>query len=242
MRAAIFETIIEKIIPLGDELRHFTLRFKPTDHWEHEAGQFVNIIADDAPPLEGGKILKRAYSIASWPSQPGTLELFWKKVDGGPMTSGYLLNKKEGDKLKIQGPLGHFTVKQPLPKTIYFVSTGTGFAPFRAMIYDLLEKKADVNLVNIYGNRYEDQVFYKDDLEKLAATNPRLKNVMTVSRPKTWKGETRYVQMVLEGLLKPGDSAQVYICGLTDMILAVEKVAQAAGLKTKEHIFYEKYD
>ncbi len=242
MRAAIFETIIEKVIPLGDDLRHFTLRFKPTDHWEHDAGQFINIIADDAPPLKNGKILKRAYSIASWPSQPGTLEVFWKKVENGPMTSGYLIHKKEGDKLKIQGPLGHFTVKQPLPKTIYFVSTGTGFAPFRAMIYDLLEKKADVDLVNIYGNRYEDQVFYKDDLEKLAAANTRFKNIMTVSRPKTWKGETRYVQMILEGLLKQGDSAQVYICGLTDMILAVEKVAQAAGLKTKESIFYEKYD
>lgn len=242
MRAAIFEITIEKIIPLGDDLRHFTLRFKPTDHWEHEAGQFVNIIADDIPPLAGGKILKRAYSIASWPSQPGTLELFWKKVENGPMTSGYLIHKKEGDKLKIQGPLGHFTVKQPLPKTIYFVSTGTGFAPFRAMIYDLLEKKADVNLVNLYGNRYEDQVFYKDDLDKLAAANPRLKNIMTVSRPKEWKGESRYVQMLLKDLIKPGDSAHVYICGLTDMILAVEKVAQEAGLKTKESIFFEKYD
>ena len=115
MRAAIFETTIEKIIPLGDDLKHFTLRFKPTDHWEHEAGQFANVIADDAPQLPGGKTLKRAYSIASWPSQKGTLELFWKKVENGPMTSGYLSHKKEGDKLKIQGPLGHFTVKQPVP-------------------------------------------------------------------------------------------------------------------------------
>lgn len=242
MRAAIFETTIEKIISLGNDLRHFTLRFKPTDHWEHEAGQFINIIADDHPPLEGGKILKRAYSIASWPSQPGTLELFWKKIENGPMTSGYLIHKKEGDPLKIQGPLGHFTVKKPLPKTIYFVSTGTGFAPFRAMIYDLIEKKADVDLVNIYGNRYDDQIFYKDDLEKLAAEHPRFKNILTVSRPKTWTGEKRYVQHLVKELIKPGDNAHVYICGLTDMILAVEKEAQAAGLKTKESIFFEKYD
>ena len=95
---------------------------------------------------------------------------------------------------------------------------------------------------NIYGNRYDDQIFYKDDLEKLGAASPRLKNILTVSRPKTWKGETRYVQMVLKDFLKNGDSAHIYICGLTDMILSVEKVAQEAGLKTKEQIFYEKYD
>ena len=101
---------------------------------------------------------------------------------------------------------------------------------------------ADVNLVNLYGNRFEDQVFYKEDLEKLEAENPRFKNIMTVSRPKEWKGETRYVQMVLKDLLKPGDNAHLYICGLTDMITSVEAVGHEAGLKTKESIFFEKYD
>ena len=238
MRAAIFVTTIEKIVDLGiQETRHFKCVFEPNTVFEFDPGQFVNIIAEI-----NQKTLKRPYSIDSPPHWKGFLDLCWKRVEGGPMTN-HLWKLKEGDKLKIQGPLGRFTVKKPLPKAIIFISTGTGIAPFRAMIHELLNQGAECEIWNIFGNRYVEDILYKEEFEKLAAEHKNFHNVFTVSRPKpgTWEGETQYVQFMLKKHIQDPADKHIYICGLTNMITEVQKTATEMGF-TKEQVFFEKYD
>lgn len=237
MRAGIFTTKIESIVEMGvQDTRHFKLVFNPADHFEFDAGQFVNILFDHE-----GKVLKRPYSIASAPFWKGYLDLCIRRVEGGIGTN-LLWKYKVGDELKIQGPLGRFIPKQPLPKSIVFISTGTGIAPFRAMMHDLLEKKTSCQLWNIFGNRYEgSDVLYQQELEDLAKKNSNLKNVFTVSRPKTWQGETGYVQNMLKKYISSPAETHIYICGLTPMINEVQKTALEMGF-TKEQVFFEKYD
>ena len=236
MRAGIFTTTIEEIRDLGlQETRHFRLRFDPDVHFEFDAGQFANILIQGPE-----KLVKRPYSIASSPNWKGILDLCWKRIPGGFATE-HLWQLKAGDKLQIQGPLGRFTPRRPLPKTIVFVSTGTGIAPFRSMIHDLLEKDESLQIWNIFGNRYEEDILYREEFEELASKHPNLKNVFTVSRPKTWTGETQYVQHMLKKYLLTTHHTHLYICGLSNMILDVENTALNMGF-TKEQIFYEKYD
>jgi glycine betaine catabolism B len=121
MRAVILDTKIEEIYDIGvQDTRHFKLVFPPGSQFDFEAGQFINIMVD----LDT-KVIKRPYSIASPPIWKGYLDLCWKRVEGGLVTN-WLWQKQKGDTLKIQGPLGRFNLKQPLPKTVVFVSTGTG--------------------------------------------------------------------------------------------------------------------
>ena len=237
MRAGIFTTTIEKIISFGDASRHFRLRFPEGTEFDFRAGQFVNFMLE-LPDQE--KIIKRPYSIASPPCWHGTLDFIWKRIEGGLVTN-YLWNLKEGDSLKIQGPLGMFTTKTPLPETIVFISTGTGIAPFRAMAHELLENKATCKIWNIFGARYEDQILYRDEWEALAAKHPNFRNVFTVSRSKNWQGETQYVQFMLKKFIAPGPNTHIYICGLSAMIQEVRKMAEEMGFK-KDRVFFEKYD
>ena len=45
MKAGIFTTTFEQILELGvQDTRHFKLTFNPADHFEFEAGQFINIV------------------------------------------------------------------------------------------------------------------------------------------------------------------------------------------------------
>ncbi len=238
MRAGIFTTTIEKIVDMGvQETRHFKLTFDPGTFFEYDAGQFVNILIPESPDR---KALKRSYSIASAPIWKGYLDLCWKRVAGGIATN-YLWTLKEGDKLQIQGPLGRFTVRQPMPSSIIYISTGTGIAPFRSMIHTLLDQKATCEIWNIFGNRFEEDVLYKEEFEELAKKHSNFHNVFTVSRPKTWAGETQYVQHMLKKHIPDAKDKHIYICGLTNMINEVVATATEMGF-TKEQIFYEKYD
>ncbi len=237
MRAGIFTTTIQEIRQIGDDTRNFRVALPENTVFDFKAGQFVNFLLDipGAP-----KTLKRPYSIASPPSWKGVLEFIWKRVPGG-LATNHLWNLKEGDTLGIQGPLGIFSAKHPLPKTIVFVSTGTGVAPFRAMIHQLVHEKAECEIWNIFGTRYENQVLYQEEFEALAAQNPNVRNVFTVSRPESWKGEREYVQVMLRKYIQNVSDAHLYICGLTAMIREVESTALDMGFSHGQ-IFYEKYD
>lgn len=238
MRAGIFTTTIEKIVDMGvQETRHFKLAFDPGTFFEYDAGQFLNILIPETPDH---KALKRPYSIASAPIWKGYLDLCWKRVAGGIATN-YLWTLKEGDKLQIQGPLGRFTVRQPMASTLIYISTGTGIAPFRSMIHTLLDQKAPCEIWNIFGNRFDEDILYKEEFEELAKKHPNYHNIFTVSRPKAWKGETQYVQFMLKKYIPDPKDKHIYICGLTSMINEVVATATEIGF-TKEQIFFEKYD
>lgn len=238
MKAGIFNTTIEKVIDLGvQETRHFKLVFEPGTAFDFEAGQFVNAMAPSGPD---GKIIKRPYSIASPPHWKGYIDLVWKRVEGGFMTN-YLWKLKQGDRLQIQGPLGRFCLKQPLPKRLVFVATGTGIAPFRSMIVELFKQGTTSEVWLIFGNRYETDILYDEEWQALAARHANFHYVPTVSRPKTWTGEREYVQKALAKSIPSPQDTHLYICGLTNMINDVNGTALEMRF-AKEQIFFEKYD
>ena len=83
---------------------------------------------------ETGKPLLRAYSIAS-PAWDEELESYSIKVPDGPLTSR-LQHIKVGDEIILRPkPVGTLVHDALLPgKRIYFLSTGTGFAPFASLL------------------------------------------------------------------------------------------------------------
>ncbi len=238
MKAGLFNTRIEKILNLGvQDTRHFKLVFEPGTGFDFEAGQFVNIIAT-LP--QSDKPLKRPYSIDSPPYLKGYIDLVWKRVEGGLMTN-HLMTLKEGDPLTVQGPLGRFGFKKPIPARLVFVATGTGIAPFRSMILQLFKEGTDRDVWLIFGNRYDTDVLYHEEWEKLAKEHSNFHYVPTVSRPKTWTGEKDYVQKLLPKYISSPQDAHLFICGLTNMINEVAATAQQMGF-AKEQIIFEKYD
>src|SRR5262245_37571256 len=108
----------------------FELAFKTDQPCSFKAGQFISIIIPGAGPK--GRDLRRAYSIAS-PPEFDHLELCITLVEGGPGTRS-LSSLKAGDTFKGVAPYGDFIFKTPPNRHVLFFATGTGIAPFRAMI------------------------------------------------------------------------------------------------------------
>lgn len=232
-----FETTLEKIFCLTPTVRTFRVRFEGGKGFPFRPGQFAMV---HIPGQE--KVHKKPYSINSAPYETGYLDLCVKFVEGGLATK-WFWERKEGEKMTIGGPYGNFLMKEPMDYDPIFIATGTGLAPLRSMIrqgYHDGKFSRDRQITLIFGVRYENEVFYDDEFRTLEREQKNFRFVPTISRPKDWTGEKGYVQDVLKRLIQKPVNKQIYVCGLTPMINAVEKTALAIGFDKKQ-IHHEKY-
>lgn len=232
----IYDVTITRIKDLGNETRHFELSLDDGKSMDFLPGQFVSILYP-----ENGKVIRRAYSIASSPEEKKKIDLCLKLVPGGKVTSWFWAFY-EGKRIQIHGPFGKFLLPEEIDFDLIFVATGTGIAPFRSMIRDLLRKGLQRKIWLLFGARYDHLIPYDDEWRLLTTYYPHFAYIPTVSRPgPAWKGETGYVQTKIAALFPNPEGKRVYICGLNQMIQAVQEACLMQGFK-KEEIHYERYD
>lgn len=122
-----------------------------------QSGQFAMI------GLEvDGRPLLRAYSMAS-PHYQETLEFLSIKVPDGPLTSR-LQHVKPGDTVLVgRKASGTLLVQNLLPgRTLYLLSTGTGLAPFMAVIQDPEIYERFEKVVLVHGCRQVAELAYQE--------------------------------------------------------------------------------
>lgn len=210
-----------------------TLILKLYKEISFKPGQYVMI---DVP--KDDIVLKKPYSIASSPSKKTEIELCIKKLKGG-YASNYLCELNEGDELNFTGPMGIFTLNDPLEETLVFMASGTGFMPLRSMIKYLLEQNVKNPIFLFFGIRTENEIIYRKEFEELAAKYENFIFIPVVSREE-WEGEQGHVQDVCEKYLKNVKNSGFYICGLRNMVEDTVNFLKNKGYSDKQ-IHYEKY-
>ena len=178
MPAIQYRATVERIDILAYNVRGFRLKCLEPPAMEFKAGQFVIL---NVP--QGGKVIKRAYSIASAPHEPHAVELCIQHVEGGA-ASAYCWKLKAGDPVSISGPHGAFLLKEPLDYEPVFMATGTGVAPFRSMIKHLYHRQFARDFWLLFGTRYEHGLLYESEFRSLATVRHGFHYLPTVSRPK----------------------------------------------------------
>lgn len=233
-----YEAKISKILSLSSTVKHFVLDFPKDADTRFAAGQFLMIHLE-----KNGMPHKKSYSIASSPllaANKKQLELCIKHVEGG-FVSTFFFELKEGDKIQVSLPYGVFTVREPWAENLVFVGTGTGIAPLRGMIQALYEKDCQKNIWLIFGNRYEADVLYNDEWQALLKNHSNFRFIPTVSRSKTWTGETAYVQEIVKKTFTGKiESVDFYGCGLVPMCQQLKAVLVEMNVP-KEKIHFEQF-
>ena len=201
---------IFRIVPDGEEVPQF------------RAGQFITI---GLPNPEDGKVVRRAYSIASHPENREYIELLvrWvRKPLPGRLTT-QLFNTKEGDKISWLPPAGkaldisdtmHDGSKDT--RRIVCLGGGTGLAPFASFAQHLHATGDKREIVVLHGASYVDELSYKGLLADLEVESSRrgkdewnFRYRASISRPKEWfnRGWSGQVGRV-ESFLRPGDGGK----------------------------------
>ena len=175
-------------------------RIKPSDGPvpDFRAGQFVTLGLHI--PSEG-KIVRRAYSIASPPEQKKYFELIirWvrKPVPGRFTTE--LFNKKEEDEIMWVKPTGIFTISdklhngEPDNRRMVLIGGGTGLAPFISYAFHMKAIGSKRQIVVLHGASYVDELSYRElltELEEESIDKGRDKwdfyYRASISRPQEW--------------------------------------------------------
>lgn len=152
--------------------------------------------------------------------------------------SNYLADLKPGDKVKMTGPSGRrFLLPENAADFNYlFFATGTGIAPYRGMVDELLEQGIRNDIFLIFGCAYRTDLLYADYFEPLHEKHHNFYYLPYISREDRHPdGSKKYVQTCLwdqEELLDPileKQNTLIYICGLKGMETGIYRTLAQKG-------------
>ncbi|WP_353190759.1 2Fe-2S iron-sulfur cluster-binding protein [Pandoraea pnomenusa] len=223
------EARVVHVEALAPDVTRLVLAFNDGEPWVFRPGQYLNILPGDTGP--------RSFSMAS--SLPaddarGEIELHIRQIDGGHFTQTRLAKLRPGDKLDIDAPLGGFGYHEEDYRPIVMVATGTGIAPLRSMLMQMLAS-GDTPPIDLYwGGRTLASLYLHDELTALASQHADFRYVPVLSRAHDeWDGARGYVQdAVLSDHPDLGEHA-VYLCGSPAMISDAKQAFVANGASVR---------
>lgn len=251
---------LEKRIEVTPELVRLFVR-PDTPLGVFQSGQYVALglpgsaVRDSRyPPEEVAqvpeKLIKRAYSIGSSPSDPSLLEFYIALLPQGALTAR-LSALREGDRLFMAPKVtGTFTLEGVPPEaSLVLVSTGTGLAPFMSMVRTPETWSVGRAITIIHGVRYPSDLAYRDELEQFG-TRDNFRYLAIASRAgPEWSGPRGHVQQLFahDGPVQLDPRRDhVFLCGNPAMIDDVEKLLLERGFtvhskKNPGNLHLEKY-
>lgn len=216
-----------------------TFRVAAGGPFTFEPGQYITFYL-----TRGGASLTRSYSFYSEAGTVEAFELLVKRVEGG-YGSTLLCGLTPDSPTALTGlaPLGKFTLRDPGDRSVVFVATGTGLAPFRPMIDALRARNPSTPTALIFGNRHLEDVVRLAEFRALETDWPAFRFLPVLSRPPadgSWTGAAGHVQDAMRDRFPDLAGADVYICGVPEMVNEAQELAIRLGCP-KERVFVERY-
>lgn len=233
-----YDAEVIRVLDESDVVKRFWIKMPDSLGFAFKAGQFIMLDL----PIES-KYTNRSYSIASAPSNDSVFELCIVINPNGLGTPYIFENFKPGFKCKVSRNLGKFQVPEPIDTDLCFICTGTGIAPLRSQIVDIINRGLPhQNIYMIFGNRWEKDIIYRKEMEELQISHPQFKFIPVLSRSNEgWNGRTGYVHAIYEEIFADKRPAKFFICGWADMLKEARQRLDAMGYD-KKFIKFESYD
>lgn len=209
---------------LNDDVIRLTLELPKTERLQFLAGQYIDILMKD------GK--RRSFSLANAPHQDQELELHIRYYEGGLFSEYAFHDLKNKALLRIEGPLGQFTLHES-DRPIIMIAGGTGFAPVKSLVEHSLEQN-DTRPLHIYwGARSEADLYFDNIVKQWAIDHPHITYIPVLSevdKLNNWNGKTGFVHEAVLDDHADLSGHDIYACGPPPMVNAVVESFPKQGL------------
>ena len=241
-----YDSKIIKIEEQSPTTKRFWVEVDGVEHFDFTAGQFVTM---DLPLGERRKQRWRSYSIANAPDGTNILEFCIVKLEDGAGSTYFFEEVEIGTPIRFRGPSGTFVLPEKIKQELVLISTGTGVAPYRSMLWDLYNKgETDHKIHLIFGTRYKEGILYQDEFQELMKKMPNLKYDVALSREKEaikdlpFPSHQGYVHPIyLDQYVEKDPNLLFLLCGWTAMIdEAVANLVAKMGYD-RSQVKYELY-
>ncbi len=193
-----------------------------------QAGQYLQILLDDGS--------RRCYSMANPPFESDGITLHIRHVQGG-FFSKRVTQLVPGDLLKIELPFGHVALAHDDSRPIVFVAGGTGFAPVKSILDDMLKTRVQRHITLIWGVREPSGLYLQSAVDRWQKQWPSFRFVAALSDVPAEQAGATFVGRV-DGALRVhcADLAGhvVYCCGSPPMVESVRAIATTQGLASED--------
>lgn len=243
MSRIIYNYKINKITDHTKQIRELDLQLISHPEFKFKAGQFVMLHVPQFD--ENGNPAKaalRAYSIATTEHDSQKFRLIFKFVDNG-VASKYVWGLKGDEILNFTGPFGKVFFQEPPTEQIIFFNTGSGISQHFCYLESKMKQYPELKYKMYFGLRYEEDVYYRKELEELKKNLPNLEYHFVLSRPtEKWTGKKGYVQNYLTEIDYKNTPTTFYLCGNGAMIKDVKhQVLEVDGFD-KSRFWAEAFD
>ena len=215
--------VIGEVVDIVDETPRVRSLVLSVPGWPgHRAGQHVDVRLT-APD---GYQAQRSYSIASAPEDGGRIEITVERLEDGEVSQYLAGELRAGDRLELRGPIGGYFVWDVADGgPLLLVAGGSGVCPLMAMLRHRAGRGRTIPARLLYSSRALEDVIYRTELERLAASDDQLTVHHTLTRvqPEGWTGFSRRIDdAMLEDVAWPASQApRIYVCGPTALVESV---------------------
>lgn len=228
--------VTEKTLLAPDVMR-IKIKLPAAQRLQFLAGQYLEIL------LPEGK--RRAFSIASPPQFEDEIELHIRHVDGGGFTGWVFEEMKERDILRLEAPLGTFFIRNDrVDRPMILMGGGTGFAPLKSMIEDLLSHK-DTRPVHLFwGAQNRAELYMHEQAQQWAAENEHIQYSSALMEPGDAAEAGSFSGFVHEAVLQQYSDLSgfdIYMSGPPAMIDASRSAFLEHGAESRR-IFFDSFE
>ena len=162
----------------------------------------------------------------------------------GPFTAK-VKDLKKGEKVYFDGPYGAFSIDDyPDTKNLVLIPGGIGVTPIMSIMRTMADRGDQRPIKLFYANQTWDTVTFREEVESLQKIL-NMEVIYVIEKPdEGWQGESGFLNTDILKKYTPAEwlssETQVFLCGPTPMMDAVEKALSKAGFEEKQ-VHSERY-
>jgi NAD(P)H-flavin reductase/ferredoxin len=224
-RAAVrtYTARVDTLERLSEDVILLKLSLARGERIEFNAGQYVNIVLEDGQ--------RRAFSFANAPHDNELIELHVRLIPGGRFTTHVFTDLKVGDELQLEGPFGHFVLREG-DKPILLVAGTTGFAPIKSIVEDAFHRGIKRQMHLYWGARRWVDLYMADLASKWQREHAEFSVTFVLSQETSpeWNARSGRLHDTILTDFPDLTGYEVYVCGSVRMVETAVPAFFAHGL------------